>query len=74
MIFTMNINFTDKKISVGRAIAILAKNGIKIDDDEARVIVDFLYLMAKNQKVWGREDAKTLRRNRTLGKVRQQLP
>lgn len=46
----MIMNFTDKKISVGRAIAILAKNGIEVDDDEARVIMDFLYLIAKNHK------------------------
>jgi len=44
----MNMNFTDKKVSVRRAITILAKNGIEVDDDEAMVIVDFLYLMAKN--------------------------
>jgi len=47
---TMNMNFTDKKVSIRRAIAILAKNGIQVDDDEATVIVDFLYLMAKNHK------------------------
>lgn len=45
----MNMNFTDKKVSVRRAITILAKNGIEVDDDEATVIVDFLSLMAKNQ-------------------------
>lgn len=44
----MNMNFTDKKVSVRRAIAILAKNGIEVGDDEATAIVDFLYLMAKN--------------------------
>lgn len=44
----MNMNFIDKKVSVRRAITILAKNGIEVDDDEANVIVDFLYLMAKN--------------------------
>lgn len=44
------MNFTDKKVSIRRAIAILAKNGIEVDDDEATVIVDFLYLMAKNHK------------------------
>ena len=49
----MTMNFIDKKISVGRAIAILAKSGIEVDDDEARVIVDFLYLMAKNHKSVG---------------------
>lgn len=51
----MDMNFTDKKVSVRRAIAILAKNGIEVDDDEATVIVDFLYLMAKNHKKDGKE-------------------
>lgn len=44
------MNFIDKKVSVRQAIAILAKGGIEVDDNEAMVIVDFLYLMAKNQK------------------------
>lgn len=44
------MNFTDKKVSVKRTIMILAKNGIKVDDKEATVILDFLYLMAKNNK------------------------
>ena len=44
----MNINFTDKKVSVRGAITILAKNGVEVDDEEAMVIMDFLYLIAKN--------------------------
>lgn len=44
----MSMNLMDKKVSVKRAITILAKNGMEVDDDEATVIVDFLYLMAKN--------------------------
>jgi len=43
------MNFTDKKVSVKQAIAILAKSGIEIDDNEAMVAIEFLYLMAKNQ-------------------------
>ena len=50
------MNFTDKKISVGRAITILAKSGIEVDDDEVRVIMDFLYLMAKNHKKGRQEE------------------
>jgi len=64
------MNFTDKKVSVKRAITILAKNGIEVDDDEATVIVDFLYLMAKNYKKEGEEKTpKTPKRNRTLEKI-----
>lgn len=57
----MNMNFTDKKVSVKRAIAILAKNGIEVDNDEATVIVDFLYLMAKNYKKYGEEKMRKLK-------------
>jgi hypothetical protein len=44
------MNFIDKKVSVKKAIAILARNGVQVDDDEAIVMLDFLYLMAKNYK------------------------
>lgn len=42
------MNFIERKISVKRAISILAKNGIVVDEREADVILDFLYLVAKN--------------------------
>ncbi|MFD1769586.1 hypothetical protein [Sphingobacterium suaedae] len=64
------MNFIDKKVSVKRAIAILAKNGIQVDEDEGTVILDFLYLMAKNYKKPEEEkDVESLRRNRTSGKT-----
>lgn len=44
------MSFIDKKISAKGAIVILSKSGIEVDDDEARVIIDFLYLLAKNHK------------------------
>jgi hypothetical protein len=44
----MNMSFIDRKVSVNRAIAILAKNDIEIGDEEAAVILDFLYLISKN--------------------------
>ncbi|TDQ08864.1 PTS sugar transporter subunit IIBC [Pedobacter metabolipauper] len=42
------MNFIERKISVKRAISILAKNGVAVDDREADVILEFLYLVAKN--------------------------
>lgn len=42
------MNFIERKVSIKRAISILAKNGIEVDDKEVSVIVDFLYLMARN--------------------------
>ncbi|MFA6060479.1 MAG: hypothetical protein WC756_19925 [Taibaiella sp.] len=40
-------SFTDKKVSVKLTTTILAKSDIKVDDNEAVVILNFLYLMAK---------------------------
>lgn len=42
------MNFTNRKISVQKSIALLAKNGVQVNEEEAAVILDFLYLMAKN--------------------------
>jgi len=39
-------NFRDKKISVKHAIALLAKNNIEVNEDEAALILDFLYHIA----------------------------
>lgn len=41
------MSFLDKKMSVKRAVLLLAKRGILVDDDEAVVILNFLYLIAK---------------------------
>lgn len=42
------MNFIERKISSRKAISILAKSGIEVEDHEADIILDFLYLMAKN--------------------------
>jgi hypothetical protein len=44
------MTFIDKKVSVKQAVAILTKNGIRVDENEASIILDFLYLMAKTYK------------------------
>jgi len=44
------MNFIERKISAKKAISILAKYGIKVEDYEADIILDFLYLMAKNYR------------------------
>lgn len=64
------MNFIDKKVSVKRAITILAKNGTHVDDKEANVILDFLYLIAKNyKKPEEHQNVKSLRRSRTAEKA-----
>lgn len=42
------MNFKERKISGSQTTSILAKHGIELDHDEANIILDFLYLMAKN--------------------------
>ncbi len=37
----------DKKVSIKRAIAIMAKNDIQINEDKAAIITDFLYTVAR---------------------------
>ncbi len=56
------MDFIDRKVSSKKAIALLARKNIQINDDEAEVILDFLYLMAKmrNRKM-ALEDAKILK-------------
>jgi len=50
-----------------RAIAMLSKNGIQVDEEEAAVILEFLYLVSKNHpKI---KNGGTLKRNRTSGKT-----
>ena len=48
------MNFVERKISVKRTISILSKNGVEVDEQEAGVILDFLYLVAKN---YGKREA-----------------
>ena len=44
------MNFISKKVSAKQIIEILESQGIHVDDEEATVILDFLYLLAKNHK------------------------
>lgn len=66
------MNFTDKKVSIKQAMEILAHHGIHLDEDEADVILDFLYLMSKNYKeTKDDENAGALTGNRTPQKIHQ---
>ncbi len=63
------MNYIEKKISTNKAMAILAKNGIHVNEKETATIIDLLYLMAKYYSVDPCSlDAESLRRNRTLEK------
>lgn len=43
--------FSIKKISVSQAHTVLKQNGIQIDEDQAKAILDFLYIIAKTYSV-----------------------
>jgi len=42
------MNFIDRNISVEQAIIILAKNGVQVNENEAKNILELLYLVAAN--------------------------
>lgn len=39
--------FSERKVTISQTIRILYRNGIEIDEEEAKTILDFLYLLAK---------------------------
>lgn len=39
--------FSSRKVSTNQAIKVLKRNGIQVNEDQAMVILDFLYLLAK---------------------------
>ena len=41
-------NFTVRKISLKRTVEILAKNNIEVNNNEAAIILNFLYHIAQN--------------------------
>ncbi|QBA19738.1 PTS sugar transporter subunit IIBC [Chryseobacterium indologenes] len=42
------MNYIDRNVSVEQAIIILSKNGVQVNDNEAKIILELLYLVAKN--------------------------
>lgn len=40
-------DFYNRKVTVNKAIKILKRNGIQTDEDQAAIILNFLYLIAK---------------------------
>lgn len=45
------IVFSNKKVSPNRVMKTLERNGISIDEDQAKMILDFLYLIAKTYSI-----------------------
>lgn len=57
--------FNDRRISVNRAMAVLARNKVKVSEDEAAAILDFLYQMATAYN-----NLETPKISRTFGETR----
>jgi len=43
--------FSSKKVSFNRLMNTLESNGISIDEDQAKMILEFLYLIAKTYSI-----------------------
>jgi hypothetical protein len=39
--------FSNRGVTIDQVIRILSRNGIQTNEDQARIILDFLYLIAK---------------------------
>jgi hypothetical protein len=60
----------EKKIAIYKAITILAKDNIQVDEDEAAIILNFLYHIAKMySKAKTIKTAGTIRKHRTAKKL-----
>ncbi|MDV7698656.1 PTS sugar transporter subunit IIBC [Chryseobacterium soli] len=42
------MNFIDKNVSIKQAIILLAKNGVQVNEKEAKIILELLYLVSKS--------------------------
>ncbi len=45
-LLSRNQYFKERKVTVDKAMLVLAKNNIMVDEEEAAVILNFLYLIA----------------------------
>ena len=49
--FQISSSFKERNVSIKKAICILAQNSINIDDEQATVILNFLYVIAKSTQL-----------------------
>jgi hypothetical protein len=49
--------FINRRITIDQAIKILRRNGIQANEDQASLILDFLYLIAKTKSKSGTLDS-----------------
>ncbi|KQK26207.1 PTS sugar transporter subunit IIBC [Chryseobacterium aquaticum] len=54
------MNFIDRNVSVEQAIIILAKNGVQVNEKEAKIILELLYLVSKSYNQPKEKNIRTL--------------
>jgi len=52
--------FSGKKVSLNRVMDTLRRNGIQTDEEQAKAILDFLYLIAKTYRLIESEKTRIL--------------
>jgi hypothetical protein len=59
-------DFSSRKVSVEQAIRILNRNGIRVNKENAQIILDFLYRIAKTFKTLNKDDTCKLEPNEDI--------
>lgn len=66
--------FAEKKVSIKHTISIMENNKVRINENDAAVVLDFLYCMAKTYHFDIKKQNRTLRKTRTREKPNRQYP
>lgn len=66
--------FSEKKVSIKHTISIMENNKVRINENDAAVVLDFLYCMAKTYHFDLKKQNRTLRKTRTREKPNRQYP
>lgn len=62
-------SYRDRELPIRKVIAIMMKNDIQVDEDEAVIILDFLYHIAKTYKFTDHKQTISVRKRRTSKKL-----
>lgn len=66
--------FAEKKISIKHTISIMENNNVRINENDAAMVLDFLYCMAKTYHFDIKKQNRTLRKTRIREKPNRQYP
>ncbi|RYE47289.1 MAG: PTS sugar transporter subunit IIBC [Sphingobacteriales bacterium] len=62
-------NFLDRKVNSYRAISVLAKHGIQIDEKEAAMILNLMYIVATTYSLLNRSPKPYILKEKSNGKI-----